>query len=103
MENLFTETEIHGKIGMAKKAMMMAMILWMIGFLLVVLALVFEFIIDPSFLVSTWNPADTASSKFLLTLKLGGIGFILGGIFIALFVIGRALKLMPHQLYYATK
>jgi hypothetical protein len=36
----------------------------------------------------------------LLWLKLGGIGYILLGIFVALAAIVRALALMPHRLGY---
>ena len=103
MDNLMTEAEITDKMGMARMITMIAMVLWMIGFLLVLLALVFEFLVAPTFITSTFDTADTASSKLLLTLKLGGIGFILAGIFIVLVVIARALRLMPHRLYYASK
>lgn len=49
------------------------------------------------------NGALTAIHKWpstLLWLKLGGVGHILVGIFIALAAIVRALSIMPHRLSY---
>ena len=69
-----------------------SMILWIIGFLMVLSAIYMVF----------WGPfqaiADSTSSRMLMTFKLGGIGFILSGIFISLIGILKVLSMMPQGL-----
>jgi len=77
----------------AKKQMDMltkvAVLLWLIGFLLVLGAIFREFFGDKS------DDPDDVASRVLLTMKLGGIGFTLAAIFLTLLVIIKALTMMP--------
>lgn len=123
MERLSPQ-EINQTIGSIKKMLMVGAIFAIVGYLLVISALVLE--------VTQFHPAlesffgqftqhslagggpDRAGSaalnqqlaeihKFpstLLWLKLGGIAHILMGIFITLAAIIRALSMMPHRLSY---
>lgn len=78
-----------------RKAMMMvkgSMMLWAIGFLMILAAIYMEF------LGPYKGIADSTSSRTLMTLKLGGIGFILSGIFVSLVTIFKALAMMPDRL-----
>ena len=72
--------------------MKISVILALIGFLMVLSAIYMEF----------WGPftaiVDSESSRMLITMKLGGIGFILTGIFISLVCILKALTMMPVKL-----
>jgi hypothetical protein len=78
-----------------RKGMMVlkfSMLLWIIGFVMILSAFYLEF----------WGPyaniADSTSSRMLMTFKLGGIGFTLAGIFLALVVISKILAMMPEGL-----
>jgi len=78
-----------------RQAMMMVkvgMVLWIVGFVMVLSALYIEFFGSLS------NLADSTSSRLLMSLKLGGIGFILSGIFLSLVAIVKALAMMPLKL-----
>lgn len=78
-----------------KKVMSMVKVgtvLWAIGFLLVLTVFYKEFLGSYSAL------PDSTSSRTLMTLKLGGIGFILSGVFMALVAIVRVLGMMPEGL-----
>jgi len=76
-----------------KMLVSIGMILWIIGFVMVLSAIYMEF-------WGTTFPsiADSISSRTLITLKLGGIGFTLGGIFLALVAIAKILMMMPMKL-----
>jgi len=77
---------------MIMKLAKVSMVLWIIGFLMVLNAIYLEF----------WGPlaaiADSTSSKTLMTFKLGGIGFILSGIFLSLIAIMKVLAMIPEKL-----
>lgn len=81
----------HGK-KKGKMMIMISMLLWMIGFVMVLGAFYIEFL-GPLATVP-----DSTSSKLLMTMKLGGIGFILSGIYMTLVVIAKALMMMPKML-----
>lgn len=105
-----------------KKIMMMVkvgMVLWIVGFLMVLSAIYIEFAEYKPTLVSlhenpkqVWEQATRSGDPglvdqrivansvgpMLMTLKLGGIGFILSGIFLSLVAIVRALSMMPESL-----
>ena len=105
-----------------KKIMMivkMGMVLWIVGFLMVLSAIYIEFTEYKPTLVSlnenpkqVWEQATRSGDPglvdqrivansvgpMLMTLKLGGIGFILSGIFLSLVAIVRALSMMPESL-----
>ena len=105
-----------------KKIMMivkMGMVLWIVGFLMVLSAIYIEFTEYKPTLVSlnenpkqVWEQATRSDDPglvdqrivansvgpMLMTLKLGGIGFILSGIFLSLVAIVRALSMMPESL-----
>ncbi|MFB6111730.1 MAG: hypothetical protein ABEJ35_04245 [Halobacteriaceae archaeon] len=115
--------EIESTIGSIKKMLKVGAVIAVVGYLLVGAALFFELtefhpLLENFF--STYrdtslaggsggtrgaavNTALTEIHKWpstLLWLKLGGIGHILLGIFIALAAIVRALSIMPHRLSY---
>jgi hypothetical protein len=75
-----------------KMVLKVSVLLWIIGFVMVLSAIYLEF----------WGPyqniADSTSSRMLMSLKLGGIGFTLAGIFLALVVISKILVMMPEKL-----
>lgn len=114
---------IQSTIGSIKKMLMVGALFVAVGYLLIIGALVLEFtqfhpLIEDFFTsYSQWSlagggPERTSAAlnnqlatihKFpstLLWMKLGGIGHILVGIFIALAAIIRALSVMPHRLSY---
>ncbi|NOQ56365.1 MAG: hypothetical protein GQ477_06195 [Nanohaloarchaea archaeon] len=110
-----------------RKTMMKAkvgMIFAIVGFLMVFSAIVTEFTVFKPTLQSlnenpkaVWEGATRGADPglvdmriiansygpMLLTLKLGGIGFILAGIFLALIAILAALSMMPYALSDAMK
>ncbi len=75
-----------------KMLVMIGAIFWIIGLIMIFTALYSEFFGYQSTL------ADNVSSKFLMTMKLGGIGFTLSGIFLALVAIVKALTMIPEKL-----
>ncbi|MCU4718087.1 hypothetical protein [Halapricum hydrolyticum] len=116
--------EIESTVGSIKKMLMVGAVFAAVGYLLVGAALFFELtefhpLLENFF--STYTDTSLAGGSggtrgaavngalasihkwpsTLLWLKLGGIGHILLGIFIALVAIVRALSLMPHRLSYA--
>lgn len=115
--------QIQSTIGSIKKMLMLGSIFAIVGYLLIIGALVLEltqfhpllesyFGQFPNHSLAGGGPERTSAAlnnqlatihKFpstLLWMKLGGIGHILVGIFIALAGIIRALALMPHRLSY---
>jgi hypothetical protein len=115
--------EIESTVGSIKKMLMVGAVFAAVGYLLVGAALFFELtefhpLLENFFSTYTdtslaggsggtrgaaVNGALAAIHKWpstLLWLKLGGIGHILLGIFIALVAIVRALSIMPHRLSY---
>lgn len=75
--------------------MMMAKLgtlLWLIGFSMILSVFYLEFFGPYKSIV------DSTSSRMLMTLKLGGIGLTLGGIFLALMAILKVLSMMPEGL-----
>jgi hypothetical protein len=115
--------EIQATVGSIKKMLMVGAIFAAVGYLLIGAALFFELtqfhpLLENFF--STYTDTSLAGGSggtrgaavngalasihkwpsTLLWLKLGGIGHILLGIFIALAAIVRALSLMPHRLSY---
>lgn len=106
----------------AKQQVMMmvkvAMVLWIAGLLMVVAAIGLEFTeLKPALqeLNGDYTKAEVDGAEadshisdlketagymppMLMTLKLGGIGFILSGIFITLVAIVRVLAMMPDRL-----
>jgi len=115
--------EIESTIGSTKKMLKVGGIFAVVGYLLVGAALFFELtefhpLLENFF--STYTDTSLAGGSggtrgaavngalaeihkwpsTLLWLKLGGIGHILLGIFIALAAIVRALSIMPHRLSY---
>lgn len=75
-----------------KMLIIIGAIFWIIGLLMILYAFFNEFIGELS------QIADSTSSKFLMTLKLGGIGFTLSGIFLLLLAIFKALTMIPEKL-----
>ena len=115
--------EIQGTVGSIKKMLMVGAVFAAVGYLLIGAALFFELtqfhpLLENFFGTYTdtslaggsggtrgaaVNGALASIHKWpstLLWLKLGGVGHILLGIFIALAAIVRALSLMPHRLSY---
>jgi len=115
--------EIESTIGSIKKMLKVGALFAVVGYLLVGAALFFELtefhpLLENFF--STYPDTSLAGGSggtrgaavngalaeihkwpsTLLWLKLGGIGHILLGIFIALAAIVRALSIMPHRLSY---
>jgi hypothetical protein len=115
--------EIQATVGSIKKMLMIGAVFAAVGYLLIGAALFFELtqfhpLLENFF--STYTDTSLAGGSggtrgaavngalasihkwpsTLLWLKLGGIGHILLGIFIALAAIVRALSLMPHRLSY---
>jgi hypothetical protein len=115
--------EIESTIGSIKKMLKIGALFAVVGYLLVGAALFFELtefhpLLENFF--STYPDTSLAGGSggtrgaavngalasihkwpsTLLWLKLGGIGHILLGIFIALAAIVRALSIMPHRLSY---
>jgi len=115
---------IESTVSSIKKMLKVGAVFAVVGYLLVGMALVLELtqfhpLLETFFANNaevslagggSGLPRDAATSaqlasihKFpsmLLWLKLGGIGHILLGIFVALAAIVRALALMPHRLSY---
>jgi len=116
-------SEIESTVGSIKKMLMAGAVFAIVGYLLVGAALFFELtefhpLLENFF--STYPDTSLAGGSggtrgaavngelaaihkwpsTLLWLKLGGIGHILLGIFIALAAIVRALSIMPHRLSY---
>lgn len=78
-----------------RKAMMLVkigMLFAVVGMLLVWTAFYMEFAGPYT------DIADGTSSRFLATLKLGGIGHMLFGIFLSLMAIAKILGMMPQGL-----
>jgi hypothetical protein len=75
-----------------KTLVMIGAIFWIIGLLMILAAFYNEFFGELS------QVADSTSSKLLMTMKLGGIGFTLSGIFLALVAIVKALTMIPEKL-----
>jgi hypothetical protein len=115
--------EIRSTVGSIKKMLLVGAVFAAVGYLLIGAALVFELtefhpLLENYFSAfpetslaggsggprgAAVNAALTAIHKWpstLLWLKLGGIGHVLVGIFIALGAIVRALSVMPHRLSY---
>ena len=115
--------EIQATVGSIKKMLMVGAVFAAVGYLLIGAALFFELtqfhpLLENFF--STYTDTSLAGGSggtrgaavngalasihkwpsTLLWLKLGGVGHILLGIFIALAAIVRALSLMPHRLSY---
>jgi hypothetical protein len=115
--------EIQATVDSIKKMLMVGAVFAAVGYLLIGAALFFELtqfhpLLENFF--STYTDTSLAGGSggtrgaavngalasihkwpsTLLWLKLGGIGHILLGIFIALAAIVRALSLMPHRLSY---
>ncbi|MEF8860138.1 MAG: hypothetical protein V5A29_01170 [Haloarculaceae archaeon] len=115
--------EIESTVGSIKKMLMVGAVFAAVGYLLIGAALFFEltqfhpllenfFTSFPDTSIAggsggtrgaAVNGALASIHKWpstLLWLKLGGVGHILLGIFIALAAIVRALSIMPHRLSY---
>jgi hypothetical protein len=115
--------EIQATVGSIKKMLVVGAVFAAVGYLLIGAALFFELTQFHPLLESYFSSfPDTSLAggsggtrgaavngtlasihkwpSTLLWLKLGGIGHILLGIFIALAAIVRALSLMPHRLGY---
>ncbi len=115
--------EIQATVGSIKKMLVVGAVFAAVGYLLIGAALFFELTQFHPLLESYFssfpdtslaggsggtrgaavNGALASIHKWpstLLWLKLGGIGHILLGIFIALAAIVRALSMMPHRLGY---
>ncbi len=115
--------EIQATVGSIKRMLMVGAVFAAVGYLLIGAALFFELtqfhpLLENFF--STYTDTSLAGGSggtrgaavngalasihrwpsTLLWLKLGGIGHILLGIFVALAAIVRALSLMPHRLSY---
>ena len=82
---------IESQLSMLNMLRMVAIILFVIGFLLTLAAIGVEFS-----QLSTVD--DTVTSVFLVTLLFVGIGFSLSGIFLVLIIIVRTLKVAPSML-----
>lgn len=119
-----TPEEIEAKIGKLKKMLMVSVLFVAVGYILILGALYLEMTgFHPAIeeFVTTFTEYSLAGGgpdragavalnqqlaelhKFpstLLWMKLGGIGHVLVGIFISLFVIVQELALMPHRLGY---
>jgi hypothetical protein len=116
--------EIEARMGSIKKMLLVGAAFAAVGYLLIGAALVFEvtqfhpllenyFTEFPNTSLAGGSGGErgaavnaelTAIHKWpstLLWLKLGGVGHILVGIFIALAAIIRVLSLVPHRLSYA--
>jgi len=85
-------SEMEEKKKKSKMLLTLGFILWIIGFIMILSAIYSEF------WGSYAGSPDSESSKYLITLKLGGIGLTLGGIFLALVVIVKVLMMMPYKL-----
>jgi hypothetical protein len=119
-----TPEKVESTVSSIKKMLKVGAVFAVVGYLLIGLALVLELtqfhpLLETFFSTFTSNslagggaalPRSAAASEqlatihkfpsMLLWLKLGGIGHILVGIFVALAAIIRALALMPHRLSY---
>lgn len=116
--------EIESTVGSIKKMLVVGAVFAAVGYLLIGMALVFELTQFHPLLEGFFssfpetslaggtggarsggvNATLAAIHKWpstLLWLKLGGVGHILMGIFIALVSIVRALSVMPHRLSHA--
>lgn len=82
---------IESQLSMLNMLRMVAIILFVIGFLFTLAAMGVEFS-----QLSTVD--DTVTSVFLVTLLFVGIGFSLSGIFLVLVIIVRTLKVAPSML-----
>jgi hypothetical protein len=115
--------EIESTVGTIKKMLKVGAVFAAVGYLLIGAALFFELtefhpLLESFF--STYTDTSLAGGSggtrggdvngalssihkwpsTLLWLKLGGVGHILVGIFVALAAIVRALSVMPHRLSY---
>lgn len=83
-------------LGKVKKqlhiVMLLAVIFWIIGLLMVSIAYYRQF------LGKFTDIDDDVTSKDLVTLELGAIGFILAGVFWTLFIICKLLTMMPDRM-----
>jgi len=113
---------IQSTIGTIKKMLIVGAVFAAVGYLLIIGALALEltqfhpmiesfFQTYPNTSLAGGGPERTAEASrqlaaihqfpsTLLWMKLGGIGHILVGIFVALAAIVRTLSLMPHRLSY---
>lgn len=82
-------TEIESTMGSIKKMLVVSAVFVAVGYALLLVAGLQE--------VVTLSTALTADST-KMWLKLGGVGHILLGIFVALVAIVRTLGLVPHRL-----
>ncbi|MFB6228898.1 MAG: hypothetical protein ABEH88_10115 [Halobacteriales archaeon] len=117
-------SEIEERMGSIKKMLLVGAVFAAVGYLLIGAAIVFELtqfhpLLDSFFsdFPGTSLAGGTGGERgaavnselaeihkwpsTLLWLKLGGVGHILVGIFIALAAIIRVLSLVPHRLSYA--
>lgn len=125
--NRMSAEEISATVSGVKRMLLVGALFAAIGYVLIVGALVLELtqfhpLLENFFATQTQHslagggPDRAAASSLnqqlatihsfpstLLWLKLGGIGHILVGIFVALAGIVRALSLMPHRLSYEMK
>jgi hypothetical protein len=77
-----------------KMLVMIGAIFWIIGLLMILYAIFIE-----AFQIGEiGQAADNVSSKLMMTLKLGGVGFTLSGIFLTLVAILKALTMIPEKL-----
>jgi hypothetical protein len=119
-----TPEAVESTVSSIKRMLKVGAVFAAVGYLLIGMALVLELtqfhpLVETFFTTFTENsiagggaelPRSAAASEqltsihqfpsMLLWLKLGGIGHILVGIFVALAAIIRALALMPHRLSY---
>lgn len=86
-----TPAEMQATLGTVKKMVLVATVLAVVGYLLLVFSLTQEF---------TTTAQVFTEDSMKMWLKLGGVGHILIGIFIALIAIIRVLSVMPHRLGY---
>lgn len=88
VQNL-TTTEIESTMGTIKKMVLIGAAFVLVGYLLIVVTGLQE-----AFTLSAALTGDSAK----MWLKLGGVGHILIGIFVALVAIIRTPSLVPHRL-----
>ena len=91
LDRMSTE-EIASTMSAIKKLLLMGAAFVVVGYLLLLFSLSQEF--------TTLAPIF-AEDSMKMWLKLGGVGHILLGIFVALVAIVRTLSLVPHRLGHA--
>jgi hypothetical protein len=74
------------------KLVKFSMVFWIVGLLMILSALYMEFFGSFAAL------ADNTSSRLLMSLKLGGVGLTLSGIYLTLVAIVKILSMMPDRL-----